>query len=1303
MRSLTGRANRLSAAVVCAVLTVCGVLAGAGCAAVPPRDWPMWGYDAARSGATPMRIPKRLHLQWLRRLGTPRPAWPLQLDDIGKLDFDLSYTPVVMDDLVFVGSMVSDRVTAYRIDDGAEVWRFYTDGPVRLAPAAWDGRIYLVSDDGHLHCLNAQTGEQLWRFRAGPTDHLVLGNCRVVSMWAARGGPVVKDGTVYFAAGVWPFMGTFAYALDAASGAIVWQNTGESTNWQRQPHGGAYSFAGISPQGYLAATEDRLVVSGGRSTPALLDRHTGELLYLDVYGRGVGGYRVEADGEHFYNHGARHRLEDGQRDGDGLLVNEVLLERAERVADRVDGPIFTVLAARGRVLLTTADGTLYCFGPEVSQDPLVHDERAGFVGRAAVFPPPDGERGAAIVRRAAAIGGGYALFLGVGDGELMETVARRTELHLVGVDPDREKLEALRRHFDDAGLYGTRIALLPGRAADLKYPPYISSLIVVEDPAACGLSNDEVYELLRPYGGVAFVGDDVLVREGPLPDAGQWTHQYADAARSAVSRDDRVRLPLGLLWYGTVSNNNVLPRHAAGPRPQVAGGRLAILGVECIGARDVYTGRELWVRSFPGVGHPFTNLELEEKWRAGEDVYMSNIPGAAYIGSPYVTLPDSIYLRYRGRIHRLDAATGETLAEFPLYPEGTPPPNDWGPVSVWENLLITCTDPHEFDDRKLGWSESWNATSSSRLVVMDRFTGEVLWTRAARIGFRHNAIVAGNGRVTVIDGLSEQALEFMERRGAAPDAASRIISMNAPDGRVLWEADSDVFGTYLAYSEEHDILLESGSADGRRRLPDEPVPNVTARCGADGRTLWTGTLQFPAAIVGDLLFPARPGEALNLRDGTPAARPHPITGEEITEQYWKAYGCGAANASTHMLLFRSGAAGFFDLEHGSGTGNFGGFKSGCTANLIAADGVLNAPDYTRTCRCSYQNQTSLGLIHMPDADLWTAVTFGRGQGPIQRLGVNLGAPGSRRADNGTLWTPYPYTGAPGPDLGLLVNTVDFVDVPVRIVGVSASSGEDPAGTIDGNPATRWRIGDDRQGRFDQWIAYELNQPADMDCLDLAWAGPRGTRLQIQTSPDAQDWTTVLEMKGQGTGREARTCTLAPTRARWLRLTFGEHDELREDAKGERLAESASVYSLRLGGLVDPDAYAYFLPKPVFRKHTRLVDGADGLRWVAASGIRGLRYFRLQNVNPGGGLYTVTLHFAEPDDLRPGQRVFDIRLQGKVVAEEFDVVREAGGPDRAVTRTFTNVPIAESLLLELQQAPGSPHPPLLCGVELVQEG
>jgi glucose dehydrogenase len=187
-------------------------------------------------------------------------------------------------------------LTAYRLDSGDEVWRFYADGPLRLAPAAADGRVCFVSDDGHLYCLDAETGRLLWKFRAAPAEQRVLGNERVISMWPARGGPVILDGIVYFGAGIWPMHGTFLYALRADTGQVVWANTGDGTNWSAQPHGGADAFAGLAPQGYLAAAEDRLVVSGGRTPPVLVDRHTGELLHINMRAKPHGGYQVSTTG-----------------------------------------------------------------------------------------------------------------------------------------------------------------------------------------------------------------------------------------------------------------------------------------------------------------------------------------------------------------------------------------------------------------------------------------------------------------------------------------------------------------------------------------------------------------------------------------------------------------------------------------------------------------------------------------------------------------------------------------------------------------------------------------------------------------------------------------------------------------------------------------------------------------------------------------------------------------------------------------------------------------------------------------------
>ena len=149
-------------------------------------DWPMWRYDAARTADAPLVLDEELHLQWVRELPAPIRAWRHQFDDKGKLEFDVSYSPVVKDGKIFVPSNATDSVTAYSIEDGGELWRFYADGPVRFAPVAWNGNVYFGSDDGYLYCVDAGSGELEWKFQGGPNDHRLLGNERIINIWAAR-------------------------------------------------------------------------------------------------------------------------------------------------------------------------------------------------------------------------------------------------------------------------------------------------------------------------------------------------------------------------------------------------------------------------------------------------------------------------------------------------------------------------------------------------------------------------------------------------------------------------------------------------------------------------------------------------------------------------------------------------------------------------------------------------------------------------------------------------------------------------------------------------------------------------------------------------------------------------------------------------------------------------------------------------------------------------------------------------------------------------------------------------------------
>ena len=1255
-------------------------------AEVAPGDWPMWGYDAQRRAVTPLALAAELHLQWVHELPRPARAWPAQIDDRDKLEFDLSYSPVVAGRAMFVASMVTDSLAAYDTRTGKEQWRFYADGPMRLAPVAYGGNVYAVSDDSFLYCLDAATGELKWRFQGGPEDRRLLGNGRLISRWPARGGPVVADGRVYFAASVWPLMGTFIHALDAETGEPVWLNSGSGSVYNLHQHGGADAFGGVAPQGYLAVAEGILLVAGGRTPPAAFELVTGKRKYfrqaVSAVGKAVGGYRLAVQQGWFHNHGWMYSLQDGaqfdaleatvladdavyvlarggkrleayapqpdagevqvtDRMGRGQLrkqyshrrlwqedleteIDRLYLRAGDRLygggADgrivaidlphgdqparviwkaRVEGGVWEMLAADQRLFVVTREGAIYCFGADRVADP----GRSTTPTATQVTERAPNSAAAARVRELlehAGDIGGYALVLGAGSDGLVGELVRQSGLHVIVVDPDPARVESFRRYFSDLGWYGRRVACHAGDPLSFPFPPYLAELIVVGDRAVLGdLSRpgvaERLFQPLRPYGGAAFLPLDqaeqdrfaeqvrradttgavirragpyaVLERPGALPGAGQWTHQYADAANTAYSADSLAKAPLGVLWFGGPANEHLLPRHGNGPIPHVVGGRLFILGVETLSARDVYTGRELWVKELPGIGHPFTDLGLEQRWRQGVYVHMSQATGigANYIGSPYVSLADGIYVRHQNRVLRLDPKSGETLGEFPLPGDRQAEHRtDWGYLSVWDDLLITTVAPHVFDERPIG-QLNWNALSSSRLVVLNRYSGHVMWTRQANFGFRHNAIVAGGGTVFAIDGLSAQALKLMARRGAAPERAA-ILALDARTGQPRWKTDQDVFGTWLGYSEKQDVLIQAGRrgiSGDRRELSDEPNDRIIALRGSDGTRVWDRSLSYagPLALGDDVIVPGPlgrnqgPAALLDLVTGRDLDQPHPLTGQKIPWSYSRTYGCSTHNLSRHLVTFRSGAAGFADLTAAGGTANLSGFRAGCTNNLIVADGVLSAPDYTRTCTCSYQQQTSLALIHMPETELWMSHPIGRGPGAVRRLGLNLAAPGNRISPAGTLWLNYPSVGGLSPD------------IPVRMTA---------------------------------------------------------------------------------TGDE------------------------------------------------------------IFRLHASLLDGdADALPWVAGSGIIGLQSLELELVpaDEAGDpprSYTVRLHFAEPEPAAPGRRVFDVSLQGETVLAGFDVTAAAGGERRAVVKEHRGVLVRDTLRLELQPAHKSVRPPLLCGIELVLE-
>ncbi|MFM9964606.1 MAG: PQQ-binding-like beta-propeller repeat protein [Planctomycetaceae bacterium] len=1239
-------------------------------------DWPMWRYDAQRSAASPDPLPLQLRLLWTRQLPRLKPAWP----DQPKMQFDAAYEPVVAGHRLFVGSSQDGSVVAYDTRTGLETWRYFSDGPVRFAPLVWQERLYFVSDDGYLYCLRTHDGSLVWRFRRGPSDRKVLGHERLISTWPARGAPVLAEGKIYFAAGIWPFMGIFLHSLDATTGDVLWTNDGDGSMYIKQPHN-SDSFAGVAPQGPLVVIGSKLLVPGGRSVPACYDRATGQMLYyqLGENGKRGGGSTVAAVDPYFFNGGAVFELgtekslgpigelltfADGRlyesregaihardlksaevklvdsiaRIGASIKVSQwtmrelgqaevprltALIKAGTRLyagtqgrvlalshhlpekgpanvtwEAAVEGTPISLIAADDKLFVVTLEGRMFCFGD--AQNAPASPRRHELVTRPIAVNEVWSQKVAAILK-ATRVNQGYCLAWGVGSGGLVRELARQTELRIVIIEPDIAKATEFRERLRSSG-HRERVSVIVADSQQISLPPYLASLIVAESLPS--MSDEDrtkflqtTFAALRPYGGVACLPSSIgepegvsplplcgsvwkragdwtlLIREGALPDSANWTHEHADAANTRVSKDKRVKAPLGLLWFGGSSNNAILPRHGHGPQPQVVDGRLFIEGVDLIRAMDLYTGRVLWETSLPGVGALYDNTAHQ--------------PGANASGTNYISTSDGIYVAYRNACLKLDPATGAKVAEFRLpASSGSKEAPLWGYLNVSEDVLIGGADPvfdpsflksssksnkpsgSDDDDghkksstpkslttdttsvfEKMLKIENDNYSSSQRLVVMDRVTGQVRWTAIARSGFRHNAICLGGGRMYCIDRASGAEVSRAKRRGEKPPREPRLVVFDLKTGQELWSTEQDIFGTWLSYSAERDVLVEAGRT-ARDTLSDEPKGMRTYRAKS-GAVLWSSkTFTGPAMIHHDTILMT--GNACDLLTGTTRLREHPLSGEPMEWTWSRNYGCNTPLASENLLTFRSGAAGYLDLCNDGGTGNLGGFRSSCTNNLIVAGGVLAAPDYTRTCVCNYQNQTSLALVHMPEVETWTSFGSQTPKQPVKRVGINLGAPGDRKADNGTLWLEYPSVGGSSPTIAV---------------------------------------------------------------------------------------------------------TITPEKPEW------------------------------------------------FRRHSSQITG-PGLAWVAASGAKGITSLKIKlgTTNQQPRKYLVRLHFAEPDDLQPGDRIFAIHLQGKRTLASLDVAKEAGGRYRALVKEFAGIQVGDELVVELLPDNNSKHPTtLLSGLEIQAEG
>ncbi len=127
-------------------------------------------------------------------------------------------SPAVSNGVVYIGS-ADGHLYAVDANTGQERWKFKTGKAVYSSPAIAGGVVYVGSADGRVYAVDADNGQERWKFKTGKA---VPSPRNGAIDWELHKGvfssPAVAGGTVYFGAA-----DGHLYAVDANTGQETWR------------------------------------------------------------------------------------------------------------------------------------------------------------------------------------------------------------------------------------------------------------------------------------------------------------------------------------------------------------------------------------------------------------------------------------------------------------------------------------------------------------------------------------------------------------------------------------------------------------------------------------------------------------------------------------------------------------------------------------------------------------------------------------------------------------------------------------------------------------------------------------------------------------------------------------------------------------------------------------------------------------------------------------------------------------------------------------------------------------------------
>lgn len=729
-------------------------------------------------------------------------------------------------------------------------------------------------------------------------------------------------------------------------------------------------------------------------------------------------------------------------------------------SSKVEGEARGLAAANGHLVVSTTAGKIYAFSEsahtpanfQVTEFPRAYDANP-FEPDAltAVY-----ENAVDQILKQTNVTDGFCLVLGSERGRLALELAKRTKLKIYGIESDEAKVAASREALARAGLYGHRVSIVHAEPSKTPLSNYFANLVVSDSMLLTGKLPASAVELgryVKPCGGMACFGvpsdrqdridpkdlkeslaamylrDDAEIRvngswailtRGKLADVGQWSHQYGNVANTCFTPDDRVRGSLGVLWYGDPGPQQMINRHEAASAPLSTNGRFFTQGTESVRAYDAYNGQFLWEYKNPGAIRTGVFNNYETSNMAASD--------------------DTLFVVVGDTCTALDAASGEIRHQYKALQADDGIPRHWGYVAHHDGVLYgTSTIRSELAaalrrrGRKIGGS-------TDGIFAYDTKSGKRLWSYKGK-NIMHVTITIGDGRLYFVessitpeerDALLRQdktELKKLEGEARAKKEAElksldvrRVVALDAKTGEELWRKPVDVTfvsgvsaggGNVMMMYHDGRLVVCGANANGhywRQFLSGEFKRRRLVALDADtGEKLWARDADYMnrPAIIGDMVL-AEPW-AFELATGEEKKRVSPITGEATRWQYSRpGHHCGVVTATPNMMFFRSGFIGYYDLYEDSGTRHFAGQRLGCWVNALPSNGLVVIPEASAGCVCLFSITSTVVLEPRQDRNAaWGIYSLAGSQTPVKHLAINLGAPGDRRDQFGTLWLGYP--------------------------------------------------------------------------------------------------------------------------------------------------------------------------------------------------------------------------------------------------------------------------------------------------------